>query len=293
MALSNIQASFGIHSVCAYNPETRIPYGIMKVLGSLTLNNQGEQIPLNGGSLLYPWKVEKGAITTEGNFVTREIPNWSFTALQGSEPTVNSAEANGNVDTPINVKGSSVIAATGIASVSVKSGEEANVKTGIFVIKAVSATTVDVYSMSDSGFKRGSNLAYVDDTLKITSSPLTITTGSPVEIPNTGLEITGGAGTIAMTEGDTAMYAARSQNTRSTVVKVGASGETIPDVGLFCAAQEQGTGEMIFLDIFRAAVSGFPMSMTEKAWAEADISFQAYYDQTRDGVYEFRYTDGT
>lgn len=293
MALSTARSVFGIHSITTYNPATFEPYGTAKVIGSLSLTFSGEQIPLNGGSLLYPWAVEKGVISTEGSFLLREVPDWSFEALQGAAATVNSAEAGGSVTTIANVGGTSVVAATGIASVGVKSGSEADVKSGMYVVKAASSTTVDVYCMSDVDFLRGTDLVFVNDALKITSSPLTITSSTPVTIPSCGLELTGGAGTIGMTTGDTAWFDARSINTASRTVTVGKSGETIPDIGILCAAQKKGSGEIFFLDLFKVAASGFPYNLTEKAWMESEVSFQAFYDATRNGVYREIYVDGT
>lgn len=293
MALSTSRSVFGIHSIATYNPATFVPYGIAKVVGSLTLTFSGEQVPLNGGSLLYPWKVEKGVISTEGSFLLREVPDWSFEALQGAAATVNAAETGGSVTTIANVGGSSVVASTGIASVGVKSGSEADVKSGMYVVKAASATTVDVYALTDVDFLRGTSLTFVNDALKITASPLTITTGTAVTIPSLGIELTGGAGTIGMTTGDTAWFDARSINTASRTVTVGKSGETIPNIGILCAAQKQGSGEIFFLDIFQVAASGFPYNLTEKAWMESEVSFQAFYDATRNGVYREIFVDGT
>jgi hypothetical protein len=293
MALSTARSVFGIHSIATYNPATFEPYGIAKVLGSLTLSLTGEQIPLNGGSLPYPWDVQSGVVSTEGSFVLREVPDWSFEALQGSLATVNAAETSGAVTTIANVKGSSVVAATGIASVSLLAGASVDVKSGMYVVKAASTTTVDVYALSDVDFLRGADLTFVNDSLKITSSALTITTGGDVNIPSIGLKLTGGAGTIGMTAGDTAWFDARSVNQASRTVTVGKSGETIPTVGLLCAAQKKGSGEIFFLDIFKVQSSGFPYNLTEKAWMESEVSFQAFYDATRNGVYREIYIDGT
>lgn len=293
MALTANKSAFGIHSIAAYNPDTFVPYGIIKVLGTMTMNFQGETIPLNGGSQLFPWAIENGAITTEGSFVSREVPDWVFEAFQGSAATTNAAESGGAATTIANIGGTSVVAATGIASVGVKSGSEADVKSGMYVVKAASATTVDVYHLSDVDFLRGTDLAFVDDTLKITSSALTIATTTAVTIPSCGLELTGGAGTIGMTTGDTAWFDARSINTGSADVTVGSSGQTIPDVGLYCAGQKKGNGELFILDIMRAKVAGFPFNFNEKAWMESEINFQAFYDSTRNGVYRYIQIDGT
>ncbi len=292
MALSKNISVFGVHSVCAYNPDTFEPYGIARVLGNITMSLSGELVALNGGSNLYPWDVEKGVISTEGSLLLREVPNWSFGALQGADATVNAAEPNGSTTALQNVGGASVVATTGIASVGVKAGSEVDVKSGLCVIKAVSATTVDVFAFTNVDFLRGADLNYIDDSLKINAAPITIATGTDVDIPSIGLELTGGAGTIGMTIGDTAWFDCRSQNTASTEVTVGKSGETIPDIGLFCVAQKKGNAEIFFLDIMRVAASSFPFNFAEQAWMESEVSFQAFRDEQRNGVYRYIRIDG-
>lgn len=293
MALSRNQSIFGIHSVCPYNAETLEPYGIWKVLGSLSLNDSEEQVPLNGGASRYPWEIESGQATTEGSFTVREFPDMAFDPVHGVTATTGSAETGGAVTTIANIKGTSVVASTGIASVGVKSGSEADVKTGLYLVKAASPTTVDVYSLTDVDATRGTDLAYVNDALKVTASPLTIATSTAVTIPNLGLELTGDSGTIAMTTGDTAWFDARSINTGSTQVTVGATGLTKPNVGLLCAAQKKGNNEIFLIDIMQAKLGGMPFNFAEKAWMESEISFQASYNSTRDGVYRFLRTDGS
>lgn len=294
MSLSRNQSVFGIHSICAYNPETLEPYGIAKVVGSLSMTNSGEQIPLHGGASLYPWEIEAGIISAEGSFMFKEVPDWSFGAFQGNAATTNAAETGGSAGTLANIKGITILdAATGIASVGVETGEEDNIKTGLYMVKAVTATTVDVYALTDVDFRRGTDLTYQDDALKITASALTIAMGAPVSIPDTGLELTGGSGTIDMVVGDTAWFDARSINTGSTTVTVGANGNTFVDVGILCAAQKKGNNEIFMLDILRTKATGFPFNFTEKAWMESEINFQAYRDATRDAVYRFIRVDGS
>lgn len=293
MALSRNQSIFGIHSVCPYNAETFEPYGIFKVLGALSLNDSEEQVPLNGGASRYPWEIESGQATTEGSFTVREVPDMLFDPIHGVTATTGSAETGGAVTTIANIKGTSLVAATGVASIGVKSGSETEVKSGLYMVKAVSATTVDVFSLTDVDATRGTALPYQNDALKITASALTITTSTAVEIPNTGLELTGGGGTIAMTTGDTAWFDARSINTGSTQVTVGATGLTKPNVGLLCAAQKKGNSEIFMIDIMQAKLGGFPFNFAEKAWMESEVSFQASYNSTRDGVYRFLRVDGS
>lgn len=295
MSLTRNQSSFGIHSVTAYNPDTLQPYGTAKVVGSLTFNVAGENIPLVGGSNAYPWEVESGAITAEGTINMREMPDWLPEAFLGNSVTTNAAETGGSATAITNVNGTSAVDATvGIASVSVETGEEANVKTGMYMVKVVSPTTVDVYAMTDVDFGRGTDLSFQDDGLKITASPLTVPgTGGTVSIPNSGLELTGGSGTIAMTAGDTAFYDARSINTGSTTGTIGTSTQNFVSLGLLCVAQKKGNAELFMIDIMKAKGTGQPFNFTEKAWSEGEIPFSAFYDSVRNGVFRYIRVDGS
>ncbi|MGR3219272.1 MAG: hypothetical protein ACUZ8H_05560 [Candidatus Anammoxibacter sp.] len=287
MVLSTPQALFGVHSVTAYNPDTRIPFGIAKVVGSVSFANSGEIIDLFGGSNLYPFKKEPGVIDASGTFVFREYPDWAFEAFLGKAATTNAAEASGSVDTIANRNGTSVVASTGIASIGVKGGSEADVKSTRYVVKAASATTVDVYAMSDADFGVGTDLTFVDDTLKITASPLTITQSGAVDIPNTGLELTGDSGVIAMVTGDTASFISRAINDGSTEVIIGSTTQTFIDVGLVFHGQRQKDGTIMSIDIFRALGIGIPFNFSEKAFSDVEIPWGAQFDSTRNGVFDY------
>ena len=243
MTLSATKSIFGIHSITAYNPDTLEPYGIAKVLGQASLNFSGELTPLTGGSSPYPWRVERGLISTEVSITLREKPVWEYEVLQGKAATQNAAEASGAVSTALtNAGGTSVMdASTGIATATVKSGSETDLKTGLYVVVAATATTVNVYSMSDVDFAQGTNKVFEDDTLKINASPLTITSGTAVEVPDFGVELTGGSGTIGMTAGDTAFFEVRAINTGSHDVVIGSSTENYVDFGLYMVGQKSGS----------------------------------------------------
>jgi len=290
MGLTSPNSIFGIHSLTAYNPDTLQPYGTAKVLGQASVNLTGELTPLNGGSSAYPWRVERGLINSEISITLREYPDWLYQTFLGKAATVNAAEANGAIAASLaNAGGTSVLdAATGVASAGVKSGSEADLKTGLYVVRAASSTTVDVYCMSDVDFAQGTDKVFEDDTLKITASALTITTSTAVTIPDFGIELTGGSGTIGMTIGDTAFFEVRAQNTASTEVVIGSSTESYVDVGLLLAAQKSGSKRITYIDIYRSIGVGAPINMTEQAFSEAEITLQAFRDSTRDGVFAVR-----
>lgn len=291
MALSNPRSIFGVHSVAPYNITTREYYGILKVLASSSLNFSGELVPLNGGSSKWPWHVEDGLITAEMSLTFREYPDFVFELFLGKAPTENAAEASGSVTA---LAGDIVDATTGVASVGVETGQEADVKFARYVIKATGADTVAVYAASDIDFARGDDLEYQDDLLKITESDLTIPdSGGTVSIPNTGLELTGGSGTVALTTGDTGYFSSRPINSKSTDVVIGANSDTYPEFGAIVLAKQRGNGEMAEFDLYRVKAVGLPIGLDENAWSEASITAQAYQDTTRGGVFSYRHVTPT
>lgn len=283
---------FGVDSIIIYDPDTGLPYGdqAIKIVGSLTLNLTGETVANTGGSNSYPWGVEDGLITPECSMTLKEYPKELWEAFNGAEMIVNSAEAGGAISSALsNIYGSSALdATTGIASVSVKTGSESDLKTGKYVVKAVTATTVDIYALNDLEFNEGNAASYVDGSMKVNDTPLTITTGAATELAKFGIELNGGSGTIAMTEGDTATFEVRSINTGSDEVIVGQNGATYKAVGMIFHAQRKSDKELVEIDIFRAKGIGLPLSFNPKEFSESELSLQLYRDESRNGVYKLK-----
>jgi len=288
MALSNPRSIFGVHSVTPYNVSTGEFYGTMKVLQSSSLSLSGELLSLNGGSSKYPWAVEDGLITSELSLSFSQYDDFLFELMLGKAPTANAAEASGSVVALSNKTGT-LVAATGLASVGIKSGSEADLKFSKYVVKAVDATTVDVYAGSDVDFQRGTDGVFTNDLLKITATPLTIATDTAVTIPDHGLELTGGSGTIAMVADETATFSVRPPNTSSMDVVIGGAGDVFPEWGAIVMAQKRGTGEMFEIDLYRVKAVGLPIGFTTNEWSNAEITAQAFYDSTRNGVMSIRH----
>jgi hypothetical protein len=163
-------------------------------------------------------------------------------------------------------------------------------KFGKYVVKAVSATTVDVFFSSDADIGRGTNGTYQNDALKITATALTITTGGNTTVPNFGIKLTGGAGVIAFTSGDTATFEVRPPHTGATTVRVGATADQIfPEFGAIVMAQKRGNQELTEIDCFRCKGIGMPLNFEMNAWSEAEVKVKVLYDSDKDGVFDFRH----
>lgn len=293
MALSDPRSVFGIHSVTPYSRTTGEFYGELRVLGSSSLSLSGELIKLNGGSQKFPWHIEPGLQTAELSLVIREYPDFVFELFLGKAPTTNSAETSGNATAIANKNGTSVVnATTGITSTATVS-TAADLKFGKYVVKAVSATTVDVFFSSDADITRGSDGTMQNNALKITASALTITSSGTTAIPNFGITLNGGSGAIAFTTGHTATFSVRPINSASTLVTIGANTDSNPEFGCIVMAQKRANQEMTEVDLFRCVATGLPLGFEEFSWSEAEVTVEAFYDSTQNGVFSLRHVSPT
>jgi hypothetical protein len=287
--LSNPRGIFGVHSVTPYSRVDGTPYGTLKVVKSASLNFSGATIPLRGGSAKGPWAVEEGDINAGLSLKVGEFPDFLFTLFQGLTPTENSADASGNVSTLTNKKGTSVMnATTGIASALAISGSERDLKFTKYLVVAKTATTVNVYGMSDADFQRGTAGVFAADDLSLIAANVTITSGAVTNITGFGFKLTGGSGTIGMTANDTATFEVRPKNTANMSGILGQSGAIFPEFGAIIMAKKRGTGEMVEIDAYRCKGEGFPVNFEENKWAEADIKVQLMYDAALDGYAKIR-----
>ena len=294
MALSAARTMYGVHSATPYSRTTGLPYGILRVLGGSTFSMQGELVALNGGSQPFAWDIQNGKIKAEISIKVKEFPDFLFELFLGKAPTASSADSSGTVSTLTNKNGSTCKSATiGIATVTVKAAEKTDLKFGKYVVKVASATTVDVYALTDVDFAHGVDKAFENDALKITASALTIATGAAVEIPDFGLELTGGSGTIAMTVGDTATFEVKAVSNSASEVTIGGSTDTFPEFGCVMVAQRNGSNEMWEIDAFRCKALGFPLGLEEAKHGEAEIKAEAFYDSTLNGVAKIRWIQQT
>lgn len=293
--LSAPRILYGIHSLTPYNFLDGSFYGTVKVIGGSQIALSGDLSKLHGGSNKFPWAIEEGILSAEITAKVKEFPDFLMELLLGVAPTANAAEASGNVSTAANKKGTSVIAAsTGIAAVVViPTSGAANLKFGKYVIKAVSATTVDVYLSTDVDIARGTDAEFSTDTLKVAAAQTITTAGVNTDIASIGIRLTGGSGTIAMVVGDTATFEVRPINTKSMDVVIGKNEDEFPEFGCIVMAQKRGNGEMFEIDCYRVKGVGLPLSLQENAFSEAELKMEAFYDSTRNGVMKIRHVTPT
>lgn len=296
MSLSNPRIFFGVHSFTAYCRDSGLPYGTALVLGQSGFSLSGELASLTGGSNKYPWAVEETNITAELSVTVKQYEDWMMQLFLGKKPTEAAGSATGTVSALTDKKGSVVDATTGIASIGIKTGSEADLKFSKYVVKVHDAALdqVHVFAKSNVDFARGADADFEDNLLRITSNPLTITDGGVVEIPGFGLELTGGSAVdfaTLSTDGNTAEFEVLPPDNSSRSAVFGGSADVFPEFGAIVVGQQRGNGEMVELDIFRLKAVGLPMGFQEKAFSEAEITAQAFYDSQKNGVFSMRHVE--
>ena len=289
MSLSDPRIIFGVHSVSPYSRTTGEFYGIMRVLGGYSISLSGELVKLNGGSNKYPWAIEDGLITAEMSLKVSEYPDFLFELFLGKAPTSVGVDSAGTVSAVTNKNGTSIVAATGLASVSViPTTGAANLKFGKYVLKYASATTLNVYVSSNIDFARGTDEDYDSDVL-LTQVSGTITTGGNTDLATLGLRLVGGAGTIAFTAGDTATFEVLPPSTKSMSVDVGSNSDVFPEFGAIVMAKKRGNLEMFEIDAVRCKGVGLPLGLEQNAFSSAEIKVECFYDSTLDKVLSIRH----
>lgn len=293
MSLSTNRIVYGIHSMAPYSRSTGEPFGILKVIGGGTLSLSAEFEDLFGGSNKYAWASEAKTISSEFTSTVKSMPDFLFSLYLGASVVTTASSVTGTVvDALANVNGTSVVAATGIATIGLKSGSDADLKDAKYLVKAVSATTVDVFAYTDVAFDKGTDLVYEDDLLKITAAPLTITQSAAVDIPDTGLELTGDSGTIAMVTGDTADFRIAASHGGISEITIGESASTFAEHGVVALSAKRADGSLFEIEIFKAVGGGFPIALEETVFSIPELTLKLLYDEDVNAIAKITATAG-
>lgn len=289
MSLSNPRILFGVHSISPYSRTDKLPYGILKVIGSANLALTSDLEQLYAGSNKYSWAAESKTVSTELTAKVKAYPGFLFSLFLGATVTDAGVDTAGTVSTLTNFNGTSVFSATtGIALVAVVSASKANLKFGKYVVKALTTTTVGVFLLSDIDIGRGTDAVYVDDTLQLTESTITIAMGADNTLTDLGIKFTGGSGTIGMTVGDTATFDVLPPSSKSSQIVVGKSTDSFPNFGALLLSQKRATGEMFEIDAHNCIGGGLPIAMEELAFSQPELKMSCLYDSSLDRVFSMR-----
>ncbi len=289
MSLSDPRIIYGIHSISPYSRTTGLPYGILKVIGGANLAISSDLEKLYGGSQKFPWAAENKTFSSSLSCKVKAYPGFLFSLFLGASVTDTGADTAGTVSTPVNVKGTSIIAATGLATIAVKAAKKGELKFGKYILKALTSTTLAVYLVSDIDIQRGTDVVYTDDTLLLTITIGAVSTGTGVDIDTLGLTITGGASATAFVADDTASFSILPPSTKSSAIVVGAAGDTFPAFGALLLSQKRATGEMFEIDAHNCVGGGLPMALEENAFSQPELKMECLYDSTLNRVFTIRH----
>lgn len=289
MPLSNPVGMYGIQQATIIDRTTKAMFAML-VLGDFDNQNNEPLVPLYGGGSPYPWDVASGHADAKLKMNVKQYDLNALKYLGGSISTSftenSSGEASGYASGLTNEVGTSISnATTGVASIGIQSGQ--NPVFGNYLLKAASATTVDVYLDNQLD-----GVSYVDDTLKITSSPLTVPgTGGNVNIPNTGLKIVGGSGTVAFTTADIASFSARPQNAYNYEYQGGVPGVSKPEFMLRIFTEKLGGNKYRYIEYPRVKANGVSFKNKEKNWSDFETELMVLFDSAKNYAWKVGVTN--
>lgn len=277
MPLSNPVTMFGVHQVTIQDRSSYNQFSAF-IMSDFNAELTQEQMKLQGGSSPYPWDTAPGfAESTIGlTFMQYDLALLKYLAGYNATNANFTEDADGDAAGAFtslsNKVGTSIAnATTGIASATAVSS--ANPVFGEYLIKATGSAAVDVYLNNNLD-----GVDYINDSLKITSAPLTITTGAPVTIPNTNTRLTGGSGTIGLTTADIATFSSKPINTYNYEYKGGAPGSSNPEFRLTVFLEKLGSNKYRVLDFPRVKANGISFKSSPKEWASCESEIIALYD---------------
>lgn len=236
----------GLQAVAILEPTTGIPT-ILDVLDSATTDIGDEIIALKGGAANDAYEAEIINCNNSVTFTAKEFPPEVLAIMFRNTPTETAAEASGTVSAPTNKKGTSVVAATGIATIATTVG--GTLKEGRYVIKATTATKFKIHSYSSIDGK-----TLIDDTTGECTVEYTGSTGTAIPIAELGITITCGASATAFTPGDTATFYIHRPNAGYVTTDIGGSTPgKYYEVWMFF--QETTKRELSYVQYYRCLVS--------------------------------------
>ena len=280
--------NYGIHSIVPFSITDGKPFGVFKVIGGGTMTLTSEFEELFGGSNKFAFAVEAKTISTEWTATVKSFPDFMFELFLGATVVTTAASSSGTVSDFANILNTTVLdATTGIATVTAKSGSTVDLKDGIYIVEAVSATTVDIFALTDIEFNKlgaVNTLEYLNEDLRINASPLAIVQAAATEIVGLGVEMTGGSGVIALVTGDTARFSVRSAHNGVSEITIGASGTTFPEHKQLALGAKRANGDTFEMELFKVIGSGLPIPFEEQTFGIPELAMKLIYDENEDKV---------
>lgn len=289
------QQSYSISSMTFIDRETGLPVGeTIQSFTSATFNRNVAIVEQKGGVGNETQCAKAGEVTHELTVAFGDRPSSEIIELlTGAKVTKRAAETSGAVTTLVNKKGTTIAnATTGIASVGIISGKETDLKYTTYVVKAVSATTVNIYAYSNNDFNRGTASTFITPSAKTIAEGVTIATGTALQLESPtitngafGVELTGGSGTIAMTIGDTATFEVRPPNSTSEEWVLGELGSKLKYFELECTGYLCNSDAVQRLRIYKVIGGSFNHSMTVDEFTNQELTLTVVRDNDKNATF--------
>lgn len=276
MAIEKVRDFFGIKYLIPYDLDTLKPIVVLRVIGEVSFENEIESVELLGGHSDAPWDIEYGQPSPSMTGVVREYPAELYGLMETVTVTENAAETSGNIGTPTNHQGTSIIASPGVTLITANPSYLTNLKFGRYILRATAAQTLDLYIA-------GLVDEFEDIEALVVSGISTTTTGS-VAINAAGIVLTI-AGSPAYTIGDTAAFEVRPVNTGSTEVLVGA-GTPPTNFGVRVVFPRKTDGVLHYIDVFNVSGRGMPWKGVSREFSEFNINWKPAVRASDGAIYQ-------
>lgn len=273
---------FGIKAIVPYNRETYVPYGFSEVVSSGGIELSGEMVTLQGGSNRYSYDAAHGFIEPKMTVTTKEFPSWIYNLMLGTEPKVTEVKDAGIVQNIMNRKGTSLQSDDAITGVAVETN--GNLKFGRYTVKAVTATTIDIFASSDVDAGEGaasSFLTLFNDQLKVNKTALEVADGKNIEVPQLGITLEVAATVSGIVQGDTFTFEIVPKADYFREVTIGKNTDKFPVFGMYAISENIKGSSLCLIDCFKCKANGFPQAFNEKSWAESELSIMPLIDGNR------------
>lgn len=275
---------FGVKALIFYKPETLKPVGVFRVISNVEYAREIEQLLLTGGHRNGAWASEAGEPTNTLTATLKEFPDFAFTELDNATKTDILGEDTSGFVGPITDKvGTSISnATTGIASVSVTAGGELKVPLGKIVIAATAvANEVDLYLLGDTAT---GPLPVVNELTLLASGVVIPDSGGTIDIADYGITLTGGSGTVALVDNDTAYFESRPANSKTTQIVMGDDSD-LKNLGVIMVVPRNSAGQQTVFDFPKVSVGGIPFAANTREYAEFEFTGTPLLDDSNEQLY--------
>lgn len=264
----------GVANIALVDITTKETAMIAKVVDSANIDFGETVAKLKGGASNYPHSV---AIVDCNDTITipvKEFPDRYMGLIYHGTQTSGAAEAAGNIATPVNVTGTSIVSATTGITATITATVGATLKEGIYLLKCPTAgATLNVYGYSDFDDLVESN----DESGLVNATPYTVTTGAATAITELGISVTGGSGAIAFTASDTAIVIIRKINSGYVETPI-VDKKANKYYKAYLFFQINPEGNMDYIELYRCVISRGAHSATIKEFHSQEVTLTVTHD---------------